>query len=175
MGAEKKDCNTVIKIDHGKELLPDYTGIGKSPPCDRVGYICCGGNLLNGQCIDKGVGIPGVPENDYEFPEHDEGDILRRYPYIPGFGKNDYLRSTLIPKVMDDALAAAKAQAKKDCDKESGCCKSVTISFDCTAEVKGMESEHWRRFLRGRGETNDLLPKCGKAFSLNCSTGEWTE
>jgi RHS repeat-associated protein len=119
-GLEKRDCFHTVLAGHGS---PDRPNRPAPDGCgDAYGQVSCYGDRWNDEMVGIGRGIPGLPRNN-------RGELLE----LDGtpFGNN-------ANRHLSRAWKAAIAHAKSTCRDKSSCCRSVTVTLECDAEMEAL-------------------------------------
>ena len=91
-------------------------GIEKRKCSDRIGFVGCGMNGLNGISNQQGFGIPGMPPS--------------RYPFLPS--SYDLEWAPYLSSDIGKALKAAETQANNMCNSSDCCCSQINIGITFT-------------------------------------------
>lgn len=143
-------CSIIVRGDHGFDNGRDVRGRvcnGNIGFKNTMCYVGCGANLHNEIANAFGGGVACPPRNE------NEEDIL-------GYSKTASQLRT--------AVEASKKDAVGKCLKEPKCCETVTVSVECGDEFAEVE-------IIANQEDQGAGTLCGKTFTYDCKTKEWSE
>ena len=105
--------------------------IEKRKCSDKIGFVGCGMNGLNGISNQQGFGIPGMPSS--------------RYPFLPS--SYDLEWSPYLSSDIGKAVKAAEALAKNMCNGSGCCCSQINIGITFSdAETMNIWARKYKSF-----------------------------
>jgi RHS repeat-associated protein len=169
---KQSDCLSEIRAGHGSTNKVPGT-IEEIPPSTKPGDRCTGVSCFSGhvnQRLPGAVDYPGQKYNDPEVPDYWRDPNPQRNPnrrFTPNPNEPGYLPGD--QRAYDSlvsAIKAAAAQARKDCDAEPKCCKSITVKVWCQ---NGAGIIDFQKVTSRLGKP--VL--CGKSWTYDCKTKAW--